>query len=57
MQVRSGGQSVAVPFFVGTDETVFSLRYVDFLTLVTGDWFARSVAGETVTVFTIRLID
>lgn len=54
LRVRAGGQSVAVPFVVPEDDTGLVVRYVDFLTFVTGDWYVFSAAGETITVGTVR---
>lgn len=54
-RIRSGTNPVAVPFIMATTDNAFVLRYVDFLTVVTGELFGFSAGGETVTVGTVRL--
>jgi hypothetical protein len=52
--IRPGGEALAFPLTFGDLETVFTLRYVDFLTLVTADIYGRSAAGVSVTVGVVR---
>jgi hypothetical protein len=52
--IRPGGDVGTFGFQMKANEVVFTLRYVDFLTVVTGDLQAFSAAGETVTVATVR---
>lgn len=54
VNVRSGGNAVAVPFIIADTDNGLTLRYVDFLTVVTGDLFAFSAAGTTITVGSVR---
>lgn len=54
VNVRSGGNPVAVPFIIADADNGLTLRYVDFLTVVTGDLFAFSGAGTTITVGIVR---
>lgn len=55
VRVQPGTNRLAVPFVIAASENIFVLRYVDFLTVVTGDFFALSAAGETITVGSVRL--
>lgn len=54
LRAKAGGQAVAVPFVIPADDTGLVVRYVDYLTFVTGEWYLWSGAGEVVTVGTVR---
>lgn len=56
MKIRSGGNPVACPFIIDKTTTNFTLLYLDYLTIVIGELYGWSDAGETVTVCGMRML-
>lgn len=56
LYINTGTNKMASPFTMDKATLTFSLRYVDMLTVVTGEVFALSVAGETISVIEVRKV-
>lgn len=54
LSIRPGTNPLAQPFTVAANDPTAVFRYVDLLTVVTGEFYALSAAGETITVATVR---